>query len=526
MTDLRSLRTIWWACGFIAAYVILDLLCGPPARHWTINPVWHPAGGLALFAVLRGGRRMIAPLLVAALFAALAMPIVTGRLGLSIGLGMLPLISYISIAWLIRRYLPANAFFTSHRGVLLLTSFVTGGSLFSGALYASLLSASGALVAPSWLEAMIRYSIAETAGMLVVMPLAWCLSEPEVRTAFLARVLKWETAAYTVLIGLILWVALQRPVGESLAYYLLFLPLAWAAARQGMAGAISAAIILEAGVTAAAVGAGSYSTQMPDLQMLVLTLTLSGFLIGVAVDVAQRASEELRQSLRLAAAGEMAAALAHELNQPLTALSAYGSACMRLAEHDDDGALLRKTLQSMVGESQRASNVMKRLRDFFRTGSTTLERVPLPELIKVATGPFGERARNEQILFEIGDVPPVILLVDRVQIEIVLRNLLANAFDAVTEHDGSTERRVTIEAGADHTSIWIRVADNGPGIANKVRARLFEPFVSTKSSGLGLGLAISRSIVETHGGTLVIEPSKHGILVIRLPAGSIEKEAL
>lgn len=524
MADLRSLRYIWWACGFIAAYVVLDLLCGPPARHWTINPVWHPAAGLALFAVLQGGWRMVVPLLIAALFAALAMPIVADRLDLSIALGMLPLISYMGVAGLIRRYLPGSAFFTSHRGVLLWTGFVTAGSLFSGTLYASLLSASDAIGASRWLNALIPYSIAETAGMLVVMPLAWCLSEAEVRTAFLARVLKWETAAYTALIGVVLWIALQRPAGESLAYYLLFLPLAWAAARQGMAGAVSAAIVLEAGVTAAAVGAGSYSAQMPDLQMLVLTLTLSGFLIGVAVDVARRASDELRQSLRLAAAGEMAAALAHELNQPLTALSAYGSACIRLAEHGD-GPLLRQTLQSMVGESQRASNVMKRLRDFFRTGATTLERVPLAELIDSAAGPFMQRARNEEISFAVGEIPAVTLLADRVQLEIVLRNLLANAFDAVATQDDGTERRVLVEAGADRASVWIRVADNGPGIAGKVRARMFEPFVSTKSSGLGLGLAISRSIVETHGGTLAIEPSRHGVLVISLPAGSVEKEA-
>ena len=109
MTDLRSLRYIWWAGGFVTVYVVLDLLCGPPARHWTINPVWHPAAGLALFAVLQGGLRMVAPLLLAALLAALAMPIVADRLHLSIALGMMPLISYMGVAWLIRRgALPAS----------------------------------------------------------------------------------------------------------------------------------------------------------------------------------------------------------------------------------------------------------------------------------------------------------------------------------------------------------------------------------------------------------------------------------
>src|SRR5690606_32784982 len=109
------------------------------------------------------------------------------------------------------------------------------------------------------------------------------------------------------------------------------------------------------------------AAQMPNVQMLVLTLTLSGFLIGIAVDVARRASHDLRHSLRLAAAGEMAGAVAHELNQPLTALAMYGSACERLMARGDSEALLQTTIRSMVAESQRASDVLKRLRDFFRT---------------------------------------------------------------------------------------------------------------------------------------------------------------
>jgi C4-dicarboxylate-specific signal transduction histidine kinase len=291
-----------------------------------------------------------------------------------------------------------------------------------------------------------------------------------------------------------------------------------------MAGAITAAIVLEAGVTTASLIPGPKVARMPDVQMLVLTMTLSGFLIGVAVDVARRASNELRQSLRLAAAGEMAAALAHELNQPLTALSAYGSACERLLARDGGDPLLQKAINAMVAESQRASSVLKRLREFFRSGSTVLERLALPDLVQAAASPFFREAHDEGIDFRIGDIPTVILLGDRVQLEIVLRNLLANAFQALTQQTVVANGEVTIDAGSDGKWVWIRIADNGPGIANKIRARLFEPFISLKSSGLGLGLAISRSIVETHGGTLTVEPSPHGVLRITLPAEQIEKE--
>ena len=106
----------------------------------------------------------------------------------------------------------------------------------------------------------------------------------------------------------------------------------------------------------------AYPAQMDNVQMLVLTLTLSGFLIGIAVDMAQRASDELRQSQRLAAAGEMAAALAHELNQPLTALAAYGSACQRLVARNGGDPLLQKTIASMAASTPRATSPLTALR--------------------------------------------------------------------------------------------------------------------------------------------------------------------
>src|SRR5690606_18181047 len=207
---------------------------------------------------------------------------------------------------------------------------------------------------------------------------------------------------------------------------------------------------------------------------------------------------------------EMAGAVAHELNQPLTALSIYGSACERLLQRGASDALLQQTIRSMVAESQRASDVLKRLREFFRTGTTALERLYLPNLVQGVAASFAAQAVREGVRLETGALPAVFLLGDRVQLEIVLRNLLSNAIQAVASMPDTLERRITVDAGADGA--------RGPGIADKIRARLFEPFISLKSSGLGLGLAISRSIIETHGGTLGLEPGPHAVLKITLPA--------
>jgi signal transduction histidine kinase len=172
----------------------------------------------------------------------------------------------------------------------------------------------------------------------------------------------------------------------------------------------------------------------------------------------------------------------------------------------------------MVAESKRASDVLKHLREFFRTGSTKLEPLFLPDLIHASVHSYTDQALRENVSLRVNALPAATLLGDRVQLDIVLRNLLSNAVQALAEMPDGTDRQITVDAGIEDALIWIRIADNGPGIADKIRARLFEPFISLKSSGLGLGLAISRSIVETHGGTLSVEPSRHAVLKITLPA--------
>jgi two-component system sensor kinase FixL len=517
MSNAFSLNLFWRVCGFLATYIVLDMLSGPEARFQSIAPVWHPAAGLAFWIVLRYGKRGMLILLLAALLAAWVTPPLPLRPGFSFFVGLVPLLCYCALGYYTRHRLPDGAFFASHRGVLVWTGIVALGNLANGSFYSSMVFGVHAIGSGPWVTGVMHYSIAETAGILVVVPLAYCLSDHDLRGEFIVRILKRETLTYTALMALVLFFALRHPASDSVVYYLLFLPLIWAAARQGMAGAVSAAVLLEVGVTIAAIIPGRDAARIPDVQMLVLMLTFSGFLIGVAVDIAQRASQELRQSLRLAAAGEMAAALAHELNQPLTALSVYASACQRLAGGEGADPLLQKTIHSMVNESQRASNVLRRLREFFRTGSTALEDLSLPELVQTAAAPFEREASDAGIALLVAPLPQVIISGDRVQLEIVLRNILANALQALGDMPAQDGRQVSVTAQVDGNWVSIRIADNGPGIANKIRARLFEPFISLKSSGLGLGLAISRSIVETHGGTLTVEPNPHGVLRIKLP---------
>jgi C4-dicarboxylate-specific signal transduction histidine kinase len=300
-------------------------------------------------------------------------------------------------------------------------------------------------------------------------------------------------------------------------FYLLFVPLIWIAARSGMNGAIVATAIVQIGVVIGIHGR-SISLSIVELQALVAALTLTGLFLGVIVDERQRAEEGLRQTLRLAAAGEMAGAIAHEVNQPLTALANYGRSAQMLLTSGADASRLNEIIDKMLAEADRASDVVRRLRDFFRAGSTRLEEVHVPALFAAArrigegaigTAPIGLEFESEQRL------PP--LFIDKLQIELVLRNLLANAVDSLVaaKKQGG---RIKVSAQRDGVqSVRITVVDNGPGIAPATRDGLFEPFKSGKPSGMGLGLAVSRAIAEAHGGSLEASAAEHGEFHLVLP---------
>lgn len=241
-----------------------------------------------------------------------------------------------------------------------------------------------------------------------------------------------------------------------------------------------------------------------------------GLRIGIARDLTSRKEIErrlqekqaaLNRSIRLAAAGEMAAALAHELHQPLAAISNYARACQML-EHSSATA---EVVDKVVREAVRAAEVVQRLRDFFRGGASRLEPVRLGRLVESALASVRERAaRHGVTLTAAVGASDIELLIDRVQIETVIHSLVANAIDAISPMTGG-ERWVRVTTG-DAGGGWVRVSviDSGPGIDPLIADRLFEPFATTKPTGTGLGLALSRSLVEAHGGALWAESAASG----------------
>jgi signal transduction histidine kinase len=500
--------------AFVLVYVLLDWASYlHPMYGLNITP-WNPSLALGLVVWFRAGKRVAIPWFAAILISEILVRGLPASLPLTLALSGVLTIGYGIMAEVLRRYVDGEILRDRHRLLSWLVVVVIG-TLATSCIFISLLYFTGLIPVGDWLVATVRFWVGDCVGIVVTMPFFWLLLDGRARLRNLFA--RWETAGYGLLAVAALWVSFGLGGdGEFQYFYLLFLPIVWAAARQGVPGAAIAAFILQAGIIVAVQWQNLVAVTVFELQLLGAVLAFVGLFIGAVVDEKQRVSNELRQTLRLAAAGEMAAALAHELNQPLTALSAYGSACQQMLERGGDAERLRETIARMVAESHRAAGVVRRLRDFFRTGATQLERLALQELVDSVAAQFADKAASQGVRLEVQAMPPCWLLADKLQLEVVLRNLLANAFDAVGEQPAG-QRRIEMLASVEDGAVNIRVEDSGQGLSVANVARLFEAFQSSKSSGLGLGLAISRAIAHAHGGELEAVAADKGVFVLTLP---------
>ena len=225
----------------------------------------------------------------------------------------------------------------------------------------------------------------------------------------------------------------------------------------------------------------------------------------------QELQSELVHISRLTAMGEMASTLAHELNQPLTAISNYLRGSRRLLEgsNDEKSTMMRDALEKAADQATRAGQIIRRLRDFVSRGESERRVESIKRLVEEASALalVGIKDRGIRVQFRF-DPSVDRVLADRVQIQQVLLNLIRNAVDAMeASHGGNLTVAITPD---ENGYVRISVTDSGSGIAPEIAEQLFQPFITTKHHGMGVGLSISRTIVQAHGGRIWVEPNPPG----------------
>jgi signal transduction histidine kinase len=434
----RSWRLAEWEIGivFVALYLLMERLSYVhPLQPGGVTP-WNPQVGLVIAFVLLRGVRALPALALALLASEVFARTSPAPFSLMLLGSTIMTVGYGGAAFALGRCFETRTRIVNLADLAWLLVIAAIAPLVIGAAHIAASVLFGDLVWGVFLQALVSYWVGDVVGILAVLPLALVLAEPELRGRLWRTIWRWETALQFGCAAAILVSVYFSPPGSPIKYFFtLFLPLIWIAARHGLIGAAAMLTFIQFGLIVAVQLGDTAGHALIELQARMIALSVTGLLLGIVVDERERAQECLQQSLRLAAAGEMAAALAHEVNQPLSALVSYGRACQHMVSQPNaNNEQLAATVNKLAEQAQRLSDIVKRLRDFLRSGTMNLEPVELGRYLERIVRPFDEAARHENVSIKLSVAGPLpAVLIDRMEIEIVLRNLIANAIDSIRE---------------------------------------------------------------------------------------------
>lgn len=520
----------------LLVYALGGLVLDAASNPQTVLPLalapWTPPLGLSLAILLLYGARY-APWLIAVMFL-VGLPIygLPNAPLAALWASILLMLGLLAISAWLKHGLRIDARLSSQRDLSWFLVAAVAAAWLDAGVHVFSRSPEAAPDVWAWLADLVNYWVGALIRLLIVTPLVLVHARRDWKT-----LMAWRPSREILLEGLSIVVALGVIFGlkytdEFKFFYLLFLPLIWICMRHGIQGATLALAFIHVGLNAILEWRGLRSVAVVEFQMLLLGLAVTGLFLGMTVTARRVAEEklhrreaELNQAMRLAAAGEMTQAIAHELNQPLSALANYARAARTmLASPGEHGQLLGETLEKIDRESTRAGQVVRRLREFFRGGGLRLEPVSVADLVEEGLAPArrrAERAGIHIILPPLEQLPR--LRADRVQVGTVVHNLLVNAIEALASqpHGPSPDREIRIDVTPmDAERLRFCVEDNGPGILPDMQARLFDSFVTSKPEGMGLGLGISRTLVEAHGGELWLDSTHPTRFCFTLPMNS------
>ncbi|MBF0267101.1 MAG: MASE1 domain-containing protein [Alphaproteobacteria bacterium] len=384
------------------------------------------------------------------------------------------------------------------------------------------------------LEAALLLFLFNLVAILSIAPLI-LIYDKSWRHIRFQTLLSGEIILQTGALTLIAWEVFGQFVNAEIHFfYLLFLPFAWIATRHGQTGAALALGAIYVAPVLTDLLYGHESAMIVEMQIRLGVLAVTSLLFGAMTaerrDAEMRMQErqtELAHFQRLNVGWEMASALAHELNQPLTAAMNLTQAALRLLKSPSPDIERAANVMSMsVDRVERVGQIIHGLRDFMRKGELTLSANAMSDMADDAIRLVSAEANAAGVAIQssgMSALPEV--MADKTQIVQVLINLLRNAIQSLTLSK-TQHPQITVAGRIDMDMIEISVADNGPGMPKDVMDHLFEPFVTTKVAGMGLGLSISKSILEAHEGRLWAEnaPTSGAIFRFTLPLAKRDLE--
>jgi two-component system, LuxR family, sensor kinase FixL len=520
--------------GVIAAYVLLEWVSFLHEYKGVPITPWNPGLGLVFGFLVLSGARYTAVLFAGAVIAEIA--VLRSNLWWPIILGLAAIIAsgYGLVAKVARGYLRLDAGLNRLRDVVLLLVSGFVGATLVAVFICLLLIADEKLDLADVLVAAGPLLIGDIIGIAVVTPLTLRLAlHPQPLLDHISPRMLPELLLFVAVVIAVLWVivAAAGPNGSKL-FYLMFLPVVVAAVRYGLDGACIGLAITQLALVGLLHRYSYEASAFAEFQLLMVVLSATGLTVGVVVTERQHADETVReveqqlrakeveaaQAARLNLVSGTTAALAHEINQPMTAARALARSVQQLLRSPVPNlARVDANIVNLITQIDHAGGVVRRMRDFLRRGQPHYSTIAIRKLLTNALALAGPEAASKGISIAF-DAPDDLPLVhgDAVQLQQVMLNLLRNADEAIADAR-MPNGHITVVARhlESPTRIEISVVDNGPGITAEVAERLFHPLTTSKTDGLGLGLSISASIVEAHGGRIWLQTGKAGATEFR-----------